>query len=105
MPNTRTASAKPVLRKAPDPVEPSELNLDPYTFDVDGDVYSIRSFGAFTAGDIRRIRNTDELDMMFTLIEKAADADTIAALDGMGMAELGQWFMDWQRAAGVDLPN
>lgn len=85
--------------------KPASLNLDDYTFDVDGDTYSIPSFGAFNAGDIRAVRKLDEVDQMFTLVELVADKETLAAIDAMSIPRLTDFFSDWQDAAGVSAPN
>lgn len=87
------------------PAEAPEINLDPYTFVVDGADYTIPSFGAVPAGVIRANRG-DETDLLFAAIEHlVTDEDTLAVIDAMVGPVFGEFVQGWQRAAGVQLPN
>jgi hypothetical protein len=86
-------------------VETPKLNTDPYPFTHAGKTYSIQSFGAFKAGALRKVRDMDEVSQMFTLVELAADAETLAAIDDMSIPEVTKFFNGWQNAAGVNLPS
>lgn len=95
-PATRTAKPAP------------ELNLDDHEFEgPDGETYSIPSFGKFTAGDIRRVREMDEVSQMFTLVEQVTEdaPETLDAIDSMTLKRVGEFFTEWQAAAGVTVPN
>lgn len=87
------------------PTNTPELNTDPYTFTRDGVDHTLPSFGSLKAGQIRRVRHLDEASQMFTLLEQVADADTLAVIDDMSIPEVTEFFLDWQRTAGADLPS
>jgi hypothetical protein len=87
-------------------VEPAEVNLDPHTFTHDGVEYTIPSFASCPAGVIRKARHEDEGGQFFTVLEHlVTDEDALAAIDSMVGPEFADFVADWQRAAGVQLPN
>lgn len=106
-----TATRRPVK---PAPAATSiDLDVTPHTFDGPAALpgkHTIASFGAFKAGDIRKVRHLDEISQMFTLAEKAAesdesDEDVLDVIDAMSISEVAEFFTDWQEAAGVSAPN
>jgi len=99
---TRATPQRP-RRRQPAPVDPETLNTDDYVFEHDGQEYVLPSFASLKSGLIRRIRNMDEADAFYTMLEEVADADALAATDDMGMAELTRVMQGWQAAARVSL--
>lgn len=102
----------PATDKTPAPA----FNTDPFEFSIIGGEYipdsgdgeathGIASFGSFKAGDLRKVRHLDDVSQMFTLLEKVANDDTLAAIDDLDIPDVAQFFADWQRAAGVSLPS
>jgi hypothetical protein len=94
--NGRKGGAK--LRKLP-----AGGSLEPYEFLHAGDVFELPSFGTLKSGLIRRIRNMDEADAFYTLLEACADERALAATDDMTMEELGSVMQGWQEHAQVTL--
>lgn len=84
-------------------VDPASLNQEPYIFEHNGIEYSLSSFASLKSGLIRRIRNLDEADAFYTVLEEVADEPTLAAIDDMDMLELGEIMRAWQKHAGVSL--
>lgn len=84
-------------------VDPADLNTEDYTFEHDGTEHRLPSFATLKSGLIRRIRNLDEADAFYTVLEEVADEDTLAAIDDMEMVELTTIMRGWQEHAEVNL--
>ena len=85
---------------------PAEVNLDPFTFTHDGVEHTIPSFGSCPAGVIRKTRHMHEAEQLFAILEAlVVDEAALDAIDSMVGPEFSGFVQDWQRAAGVDLPN
>ena len=52
-------------------------------------------------GVVRKLRKENEAEQMFTLVEEVADADTLAIIDTLGMADIETLFSEWQEASKV----
>jgi cytoplasmic iron level regulating protein YaaA (DUF328/UPF0246 family) len=78
-------------------------NIAPYTFTRDGEEYTLPSFAAMRSGLIRQIRNMDEADALYTVLEEVADERTLARIDDMPLNELAELMQAWQAHAGVSL--
>lgn len=79
------------------------INVAPYQFTRNGEEYSLPSFAVVRSGVIRRIRNMDEADAFYTLLEEVADERALAATDDMPLNELADLMQNWQAHAGVSL--
>jgi hypothetical protein len=101
---TRVAAApRAGGRRRPVAVDPDAFNTDDYVFEHGGQEYTLPSFASLKSGLIRSIRNMDEADAFYTVLETIADEETLAATDDMGMAELTRVMRGWQQAAQVSL--
>lgn len=76
---------------------------DEFTFTHAGKTYRLPPFNRLKAGTVRKIRKLDDADATFTLLEKIADAKTLAAIDDMDIEELGDVMKAWKTHAGVSL--
>lgn len=65
-----------------------------------GDV-TLPHFKNLPFGVIRRLRKEDEAEQLFGLVEQVADAETLAILDQLEMADIEELFGAWQKASGV----
>lgn len=81
----------------------AETAAEPFTFDHDGETYTLPS--TVKAGLLRKVRKLDELDMLFTIIEETADPDAVAAIDDMDTSEFNDVVERWQRHIGVGAGN
>lgn len=52
-------------------------------------------------GLLRKYRKLDEMDMVFSIIEDVADADTLALIDDLDQGELEKFISDWQAGVSV----
>lgn len=73
----------------------AEAAAEPVTFDHDGKTYTLPVRTDIKAGMLRRHRNKEEIDYMFSLIEDIADAETIAALDDLDMDTFNDLIGEW----------
>lgn len=49
------------------------------------------------AGALRKARNLDPLDQIFTILEEVADTETLAAIDSLSVQELTVVARDWMQ--------
>lgn len=66
-----------------------------------GDELVLPHMGKIKAGVLRKIRNADSVDAMFTLLESVADEATLAKVDDLDADDLNRLFEDWQKAGGA----
>jgi hypothetical protein len=75
----------------------------------DGQTITLPLAADIEAGVIRRARNLEPVDAMFTLLEGSVDGDTLAAIDRLKVRDLNAMFEAWQVAVepngGVTLPE
>lgn len=76
---------------------------DVFTFEHDGEAYSLPKFGSWSAGLVRRVRRLRDVDATFTILEEVADPETLAAIDSMSLERFDQLQRDWADHAGVSL--
>lgn len=89
--------------RAKPPPAPAAFNTEEYVFEHNGEPYRLPSFASLRSGLIRRIRNMDEADAFYTVLEEVAAADALAATDDMTIAELAELMKGWQAHASVGL--
>lgn len=51
----------------------------------------------------RKLRNLDESEAIYTLVESVADEKSLAVIDRMKAAEVGEFIEAYYKASGVDL--
>ena len=80
---------------------------EPFSFDVDGETYTLKSLDSLTTGWLRQNRRRTEVDALFTMFEallpdnaKAAKA-TLDALEEMSQDEFSQLQDDFNTHNGV----
>jgi len=61
----------------------------------DGEQYSLPK--SVPSGALRKMRNLDYMDGIFTLLEECADPATLAALDALEIPDLGKVAKDWMQ--------
>lgn len=75
-----------------------------YTFEHNGEKFTIPAFGALPMGAIRKARKAkDEADQAFTIIEAVMgeDSPALTALDSMSAAEFNTWLEGWTQGGSV----
>lgn len=83
----------------------ADAPLEPFTFEHDGETYSLPSQSAIKTGVARAIRRLKPEDQVFTLLELVADEATLAAIDDMGSDEFADMCQKWEDHSGVSVPN
>lgn len=63
-----------------------------------GETITLPHMGKIKAGVLRKIRNAEPVDAMFTLLESVADDATLAKVDDLDSADLNALFEAWQEA-------
>jgi len=76
---------------------------DVFTFEYEGNWYTLPKFRSWSAGLMRRIRKLSDVDATFTVLEEVADAKTLAAIDSMSLDEFNALQQAWVDHAGVSL--
>lgn len=71
-----------------------------YTLE-DGRQVALPHFRHIPFGVIRKLRNEDESEQLFGLVEQVADDETLAVIDTLGMGEIEALFQAWQDASKV----
>lgn len=80
-----------------------EATGEPFRFTFGGKEGSLLPASKLPTGVYRKVaRMENEIDAMFTLVEAAADAGTMALLDSMPLGEFGKVFADWQKHSGIE---
>lgn len=81
--------------------------VEPFTWTApSGAVVCLPPIRDTRAGVWRRLRGQPEEDQIFGLLEAVCDEQTMAALDDLTMAELGELFAAWvQTSTGATLPE
>jgi hypothetical protein len=69
---------------------------EPITFTVEEVEYELPQF-TLTSGEMRKIRNLNNLDALYTLLERRADQKTIDASDKLPFHEAAKLFNDWMQ--------
>jgi len=93
------AKPKPITEPTATEIEAKD---EPFHFVYGGREGTLLPASMLPAGVYRKIsRMENEVDAMFTLIEAAADADTMDIIDSMPLAEFGRVFGDWQKHSGI----
>lgn len=75
-----------------------------FAFEHGGKTYFIPKFSDLPAGALRKARKgVDDLDKAFTIIEyvMGEDSPEIAAVDGMSVAEFGEFVKSWTGGTSV----
>lgn len=68
-----------------------------------GDSITLLPFGRLPSGVFRKARkNDDEMDVMFSIVEAAADEANLETVDELSLEELGKLFEAWSEAANTD---
>lgn len=57
--------------------------------------------GDLPGGVIRRNRNKESIDFVFSLVEETCDAATLALLDELPMSKVNDLFEKWQATSDV----
>ena len=79
-------------------------NAPTYSFEKDGETYTIPAFAALNMGVLRKARKgKDDMDTTFIILESVlGDEDpALAAIDLMGVAEFGDFIKGWTQGAGL----
>jgi hypothetical protein len=63
--------------------------------------YHLKPLNSIDAKFMRETRKLGEIDQMFSLLEKLADEDTLALIDGMSRKEFNEFTEKWQRWSQV----
>ena len=74
-----------------------------FTETIQGVEIVLPVFTEIRGGLIRRIRNLDQTDGMWALLEQLCDEDELEALDQLTLGELADFFVRWQKSSGVSL--
>lgn len=53
------------------------------------------------SGVLRKYRKLDEMDMVFSILEDLADADSLAKIDNLDQSELEDFVRKWQEGSSV----
>ena len=64
---------------------------------------TLPKFDALPFGVVRRIRNADDTEQFFLLLEEAADERSLKVIDDMPMPEIADLVEAWQKDAGVSV--
>ena len=80
----------------------AETASEPFSFEHNGESFTLPPASSIKAGMLRRFRKLDDLDVAFSILEEIADDEALAALDDMGIAEFNEVVSDWQSHIGVD---
>lgn len=83
----------------------AETANEPFEFEHNGETFTLPPSSSIKAGMLRRFRKLSDLDLAFSILEEIADADALAALDDMEIAEFNQAVTDWQSHIGLDAGN
>lgn len=68
---------------------------------ADGREITLPHFKNLPFGVIRKLRKEDEAEQLFGLVEQVADADTLAVIDTLEMADIEAMFASWQKASEI----
>lgn len=60
-------------------------------------------FNKLPFGVMRKIRNLDESEQIFTIFEEAADPKSLKILDTLDMEQIGDLVEKWNKDAGVSV--
>lgn len=74
-----------------------------HTVDIDGEEHTIDlpKFSNIPFGVIRKMRKETEAEQMFMLVETIADENTLALIDQLGMGQMEDLFVAWQKDSGI----
>jgi len=74
-----------------------------FVADVGGVEIRLPLLSELKTGVVRKIRNLDAGDQVFTIIEMLCTDDELAAVDEMTQPELAKLMEDWQEASGISV--
>ena len=98
-------ASKTLGKKAPGEVGPG--SNEPFTYTTESGVEITVSSLAKpfkNAGELRRMRRSNPIDLAYWVIERDCDKDQLAAIDAMSMEEFNDKFSrEWALHSGIDL--
>lgn len=71
--------------------------------EVNGKTVTLPHLKNLPFGVIRKLRNEDPAEQLFSLVEQTADEDALEVIDTLGMEQVNELFTAWQEASGVSL--
>lgn len=86
------------MAKKPADHKPAKNSL--ITIETSQGEVTLKKF-AVKAGFLRKNRNKDEVELMFTMLEMHADDEALEVIDELEISELKDFFAEWQEESGA----